>query len=41
MELLIVIPLSTRSSFAGVVGRDDATPDDVAVAMDTRCWLCG
>ena len=27
---------STRRSFAGVPGRDDANPDDVAVAVDIR-----
>lgn len=34
---LITIPLSTRRSFAGVPGLDDANPDEVAVAVDIRC----
>jgi hypothetical protein len=30
-------PFSIRRSLAGVLGRDDAIPEDVAVAVEMSC----
>ena len=33
----IEIPFSNRRSVAGVLGREDVSPDEVAVAVDMIC----
>lgn len=38
---LTLTPCSGLRPSAGVAGLEDAIPDDVPVAVDMSCWLCG
>ena len=35
------LAFSTLNSFGGVSGREETSPEDVAVAIEINCWLLG